>query len=187
MGVPMRLHHYSFKDYLLVEEMSAVKHEYLDGEIYAMAGGSMLHAALAGAILGSLDAQMAGRCRVFTSDLRVRALATGFAGYPDVTVVCGDATTDPESKDTVTNPTVVIEVLSPATIDYDLGEKFEQYRRIPSLKAVAYFWQDRRQIEVRVRTGDVWRTETVGPGNVVVIEALGSTLDVDALYARAGG
>jgi Uma2 family endonuclease len=187
MGVPMRLHHYSFKDYLLVEEMSAVRHEYLDGEIYAMAGGSMLHAALAGAILGSLDAQMAGRCRVFTSDLRIRALATGFAGYPDVTVVCGEATTDPESKDTVTNPTVVIEVLSPATIDYDLGEKFEQYRRIPSLKAAIYLWQDRRKIEIRVRAGDVWRTETVGAGGVAKIEALACTLDVDVLYVRAGG
>jgi Uma2 family endonuclease len=187
MGVPMRLHHHSFKDYLLVEEMSAVKHEYLDGEIYAMAGGSMLHAALAAAILGSLDTQMAGRCRVFTSDLRIRALATGFAGYPDVTVVCGEVRTDPESKDTVTNPTVVIEVLSPATIDYDLGEKFEQYRRIPSLQAAIYFWQDRRQIEIRVRAGDVWRNETAGPGGVAGIEALGCTLDVDALYTRAGG
>jgi Uma2 family endonuclease len=159
MGVPMRLHHYSFKDYLLVEEMNPVRHEYLDGEIYAMAGGSMLHAALAGAVLGSLDAQLAGRCRVFTSHLRIRALATGFAGYPDVTVVCGDATTDPENKETVTNPTVVIEVLSPATIDYDLSEKFEQYRRIPSLRAVVYMWQDRKQIEVRARTGDVWRSD----------------------------
>ena len=187
VGVPMRLHHYSFKDYLLVEEMNPVRHEYLDGEIYAMAGGSMLHAALAGAVLGSLDAQLAGRWRVFTSDLRIRALATGFAGYPDVTVVCGDATTDPEDKETVSNPTVVIEVLSPATIDYDLSEKFEQYRRIPSLRAVVYMWQDRKQIEVRARTGDVWRSETVGRGGVATIEALASTLDVDALYDRAGG
>ena len=131
MGVPARLHHYSFQDYLMVEERNPVRHEFLDGDIYAMAGGSMLHAALAGAVLGSLDAQLAGRCRVFTSDLRIRVLATGFAGYPDVTVVCGDATTDPESKETLTNPTVVIEILSPATIDYDLSEKFNQYQKDP--------------------------------------------------------
>ena len=187
MGVPARLHHYSFQDYLTVEEMNPVRHEFLDGDIYAMAGGSMLHAALAGAILGSLDAQLAGRCRVFTSDLRIRVLATGFAGYPDVTVVCGDATTDPESKETVTNPTVVIEVLSPATIDYDLSEKFDQYQRIPSLKAVVYVWQDRRQIEVRARTGGAWQSGISGARGVAAIEALACTLDVDALYARAGG
>jgi Uma2 family endonuclease len=187
MSVPVRLHRHSFRDYLAVEEISTVKHEFLDGEIYAMAGGTMLHAALAAAIMGSLDNQMAGRCRVFTSDLRIRVQATGFAGYPDVTVVCGDAKTDPESKETVTNPTVVIEVLSPATIDYDLGEKFENYRQIPPLQAVVYLWQDCRQIEVRARTGEMWRTETFGPGGVAAIEALACTLDVSALYDRAGG
>ena len=83
----------------------------------------------------------------------------GSASYPDVTVVCGEATADPESKETVINPTVVVEVLSPATIDYDLGEKFEHYRQIPSLKAVVYVWQDRRQIEIRERTpNDEWRS-----------------------------
>ena len=66
MGVPARLHHYSFQDYLMVEERNPVRHEFLDGDIYAMAGGSMLHAALAGAVLGSLDAQLAGRCLVST-------------------------------------------------------------------------------------------------------------------------
>ena len=71
------------------------------------------------------------------------------ASYPDVTVVCGKAEADPESKETVVNPTVVVEVLSPATIDYDLGEKFDHYRQIPSLKAVVHVWQDRRQIEIR--------------------------------------
>ena len=73
------------------------------------------------------------------------------------------------------NPTVVVEVLSPATIDYDLGEKFEHYRQIPSLKAVVYIWQDRKQIEIRERTanGD-WRSNIGGVGNTLAIEALGS-------------
>jgi Uma2 family endonuclease len=188
MGVPMRLHHYSFKDYLLVEEMSAVKHEYLDGEIYAMAGGTMLHAALTVACSSALDAQLAGRCRVFSPDLRIRAVATGLACYPDVTVVCGNVDSDPESKETVANPTVVVEVLSPATVDYDLGEKFEHFRQIPSLRAVVYVWQDHRQIEVRARMpDDAWTRETFVAGSVAAVQALGCTLDVDALYARAGG
>lgn len=182
----MRLHHYTFKDYLLVEEMNPVRHEYLDGEIYAMAGGTVLHAALAASVLTSVGPQL-GSCRTFTSDLRIRALATGLATYPDVTVVCGPVETDPESKDTVANPSVVFEVLSPSTIDYDLGEKFEHYRQIPSLRAVVYLWQDRRQIEIRTRTENAWRTETFGAGRVAALEALGCTLDVDALYDRAGG
>ncbi|HEY6477343.1 MAG TPA: Uma2 family endonuclease [Polyangia bacterium] len=183
----MRLHHYSFTDYLAVEESNPVRHEFLDGEIYAMAGGTILHAALTVAASFALSANLTGRCRVFSSDLRVRCLATGLACYPDVTVICGNVETDPESKDTVANPTVVVEVLSPATIDYDLGEKFENYRQIPSLRAVVYVWQDRRQIELRARTGDVWRTETIGAGGVATIEALACTLDVNALYDRAGG
>jgi Uma2 family endonuclease len=187
MTVPRQLHHYSFKDYLMVEEMNPVRHEFLNGEIYAMAGGTMLHAALSAAVLSSLDAQLAGRCRVFTSDLRIRALATGLASYPDVTILCGAAETDPESKDTIVNPTVVVEILSPATIDYDLGEKFDHYRLIPSIQAVVYLWQDRRQIEVRERTatGD-WSVAATGAGSIARIEPIRCALDVDALYVRAG-
>ena len=187
MGVPRQLHHYSFEDYLAVEEMNPVRHEFLDGEIYAMAGGTILHAALAVAVSSALHRQLAGRCRVFSSDLRIRSLATGLACYPDVTVVCGNVETDPESKETVANPMVVVEVLSPATIDYDLGEKFEHYRRIPSLTAVVYVWQDRRQIEIRARgTADDWRVAVAGSGSVTRLESLGCTLDVDTLYADAG-
>ena len=188
MGVPARLHHYSFQDYLAVEEMNPGRHEFLDGEIYAMAGGTMLHAALSAAVLTALATQLAGRCRTYTSDLRVRVLATGLASYPDVTVVCGKAEADPESKETVVNPTVVVEVLSPATIDYDLGEKFDHYRQIPSLKAVVYVWQDRRQIEIRERKpNDEWRSTMSGAGTALAVEELRATLDVDALYASAGG
>ncbi len=95
MGVPVHLHHHSFKDYLAVEQISTVRHEYLAGEIYAMAGGSLLHAAPS--VLASLHGQLGGRCRVYSSDLRIRLLATGLASYPDVAVVCGPAETDPEA------------------------------------------------------------------------------------------
>ena len=187
MGVPARLHHYSFQDYLTVEEMNPGRHEFLDGEIYAMAGGTILHAALAAAVLTALATQLPGRCRTYTSDLRVRVLATGLARYPDVTVVCGKAEADPESKETVANPTLLVEVLSPATIDYDLGEKFEHYRQIPSLEAVVYVWQDRKQIQIRERTanGD-WRSKMGGVGTTLTVEELRVALEVDALYVGAG-
>lgn len=186
VGVAARFHHYSFQDYLAVEEISSVRHEFLDGEIYAMAGGTISHAALSAAASAALQAQLAGRCRIFSSDLRIRCVATGLACYPDVTAVCGGVEADPDSANTVVNPTLVVEVLSPATIDYDLGEKFEHYRRIPSLMAVVYIWQDRRQIEVRARTaeGD-WRIVQVGAAATAQVGAM-AALDIDALYAAAG-
>ena len=169
-----------------MEEVSTVRHEFLDGEIYAMAGGSVLHAALSAAALAALHSQLAGRCRVYSSDLRIRVRATGLASYPDVTVVCGAVETDPENAETVVNPALVVEVLSPGTMDYDLGEKFEHYRQIPSLTAVVYIWQDRRRVEIRERSGSTWKTTVIGPGEMATNAALGVGLDVDALYTDAG-
>jgi Uma2 family endonuclease len=186
MSVSARRHRHSFQDYLAVEEVSTIRHEYLDGEIYAMAGGSVLHAALSASTLAALHRQLGGRCRVYSSDLRIRVRATGLASYPDVTVVCGATETDPENADTVVNPTLIVEVLSPGTIDYDLGEKFEHYQQIPSLAAALYVWQDRRQIEIREKSDGAWKTSVIGPGETAIVSPLGITLEVDALYADAG-
>jgi Uma2 family endonuclease len=186
MSVSVRHHRHSFQEYLAIEEISTIRHEYLDGEIYAMAGGSVLHAALSAAVLAALHNQLTGRCRVYSSDLRIRARATGLASYPDVTVVCGAAETDPESADTVVNPTVIVEVLSPGTMDYDLGEKFEHYRRIPSLTAVLYVWQDRPQVELRERADTDWKATPAAAGESISIRSLGFRLEVDALYTDAG-
>lgn len=187
MSARVRHHHHSFADYLAVEEMSSVKHEFLDGNIYAMAGGSPLHAALSMAVGVALSAcAKGGRCRVFPSDLRIRVLATGLATYPDVSVVCGPPIADPESADTVTNPTAVVEVLSDSTMDYDLGEKLDHYRQIPSLKAVAYLWQKERRIEVRQRgADDTWSSAVARAGDVARIDALECALAVDEIYAAA--
>lgn len=112
--------------------------------------------------------------------------ATGLAGYPDVTVVCGAVETDPENADTVVNPMLIVEVLSPSTTDYDLGEKFEHYRQIPSLAAVVYVWQDRRQIGVREKAHIAWKTSVVGPGARAAVSSLDIDIAVDALYDDAG-
>jgi Uma2 family endonuclease len=151
-----------------------------------MVGGSVLHAALSAATVAALHRQLGGRCRVYSSDLRVRVRATGLASYADVTVICGAVETDPENENTVVNPALIVEVLSPSTTDYDLGEEFEHYQQIPSLAAVLYVWQDRRQIEVRMKTNDTWKTSTVGPGATATVSSLAIDLAVDALYADAG-
>ena len=89
MDRAVQLHRYSFEDYLALEEVRTVRHEFLGGEIYGMAGGSVLHAALSAGIVAQLHGQLKGRCGVYSSDLRVRVLATGLATYADAAVVCG--------------------------------------------------------------------------------------------------
>lgn len=128
---------FTFAEYVLLEEMSTVKHEYLDGQAWAMAGGSPQHAAIAGNVIGHLRQSLKGkRCRVFTSDLRVRVVETGLGTYPDASVICGDIELDSEDpkRHTAVNPIFLLEVLSPTTADYDAGEKLEHYKRIESLR-----------------------------------------------------
>ena len=178
------MHDYTYTQYLALEEASNVKHEFLDGEIYAMAGGSPLHAELSGSVLSLLRQQLRGKaCRVFSSDLRVRVLATGLATYPDVTVTCGDLEIDPENRDTVTNPKVVVEVLSESTAKYDRGLKLKHYRQVPALGAVVLVWQDDQRIEVWARQADdTWTAQASSRGETAAITCIGCVLPVDEVY-----
>ena len=189
MAAPLGHHRYTFADYLSLEKFSNIKHEFLDGEIYAMAGGTPTHAALSlsfGAAL--LNHLRGGPCRVFSSDLRVRVAETGLATYPDVAVVCGELQLDPEDKSTVTNPRVVVEVLSPSTIDYDRGKKLAHYQRIPSLQAIALVWQHDRRIELHHRTAaETWDYTEARAGDWLGIAAIDASFAVDAIYADALG
>ena len=187
MIAPAPRRHFTFRDYLDLEEASNVKHEYFAGEIYAMAGGTPEHAALAVAVSAALFDQLAsGRCRVFSSDLRVRIRSTGLATYPDVTVVCGALETDPENTSTVTNPTVIVEVLSPSTESYDRGEKLEHYRQVESLRECVLVAHDRRRIELwRRGPGGEWTRLVIEEGTVD-LDSIGCRLDVAELYRRAG-
>jgi len=184
MAAPAALHRYSFSDYLALEEASNTKHEFLDGEIYGMAGGTPEHAALSVAVSSALLAQLrGGPCRVYSSDLRVRALATGLATYPDVTVVCGELERDPESPTTVVNPRVVVEVLSDGTEAYDRGQKLDHYRRIPSLAAVVLVSHRAPLIEVWERAPDgAWGRREFGPGQAAEIQGLPARLLGDEIY-----
>lgn len=129
-------HRYTWDQYLEVEESSGIKHEFFDGEIYAMAGGTSDHAALAAAVIAALSLQLRpGSCRVFTSDLRVLVQESGLATYPDVTVVRAERHHEPTSKRTaLLNPTLVVEVTSDSTEEYDRRTKVAHYQRIPTLR-----------------------------------------------------
>jgi Uma2 family endonuclease len=181
-------HRYTFEDYLAVEEMGGVKHEFFDGEIYAMAGGTPEHAALAALLTALLVGQLRGKpCRVYSSDLRVRILATGLATYPDVTVVCGPLERDPESPTNVTNPTLVVEVLSQGTEDYDRGEKRLQYQRVPSLKSVVLVSHREPRIDVWTRGIDGFELQTFGPGALIDLSAIGCQISLDEVYEATQG
>jgi Uma2 family endonuclease len=178
------LHRYVFADYLALEEASNTKHEFLNGEIYGMAGGTPEHAALSVAVAAVLRAQLVGGpCRVYSSDLRVRVLATGLATYPDVTVVCGELERDPEGPTTVVNPRVVVEVLSDGTEAYDRGQKLDHYRRILSLAAVVLVSHRATEIEVHERApDDQWHRRTNESGQTAEIASLPASLPVDEVY-----
>jgi Uma2 family endonuclease len=160
-----------------------VKHEYLDGEIYAMAGGSPEHALLSVAIASSLRAQLEGKpCRVFSSDLRVRVVATGLATYPDVTVICGPLSRDEASRETILNPILVVEVLSGGTERYDRGEKFEHYKRIPTLQEYVLVSQKEPVLESWHLVQDTWSRSEARAGGRLALQSVGCELVVDELY-----
>jgi len=180
---PARRPWYSFREYLLLEEASNTKHEYQGGQIYAMAGGTPEHAALAVSVSSALSQQLRGRgCRVYSSDLRVRVRETGLATYPDVTVICDQLERDSESADTATNPVVLVEVLSPSTAGYDRGEKLAHYKRIDSLREIVLVYHDEQRLEVWRRSGDVWTCAKAETGETVPLESIGCTLAVDEIY-----
>jgi Uma2 family endonuclease len=136
------------EEYLALERQSEGKHEYLGGEIFAMAGASREHNLIALNIASALLAQLRGRpCEVYQSEMRIRIDATGLYTYPDIVVVCGERRFDDGELDTLLNPTVIVEVLSPSTEAYDRGKKFAHYPTIESLAEVVLVSQERMEVE----------------------------------------
>ena len=158
------------------------KHEYFYGEVFSMAGGTPEHAL----IIANVGYQLVGGlrggpCRAFSSELAVEIDAAGHFCYPDATVVCGGVERS-EHGPAVTNPTVVVEVLSPTTAAWDRGGKLERYRRIPSLQAVVFVETDRVRADAVVRDGNRWVLQDADADGRLVLDAIGVPLDVAALY-----
>lgn len=179
MGLAVR-QRFTFEEYLQLEEISEVKHEFLEGQVWAMAGGSPEHAAIIGNVTTLLNLQLRGqRCRVYTTELRVRAKVTGLGTYPDITVVCGRLERDPEDRSghTVINPRVLVEVLSPSTEAYDRGEKLTHYQTIPSVDEIVLVAQDRHEIEViRREAGGTWSRHIARAGEAARLASVSCDL-----------
>jgi Uma2 family endonuclease len=182
---PSRLHRYTYADYVALEQTSSTKHEFLDGEIYAMAGGSEEHSALCAQVLRLLGNAIGDRpCRVHTSDLRVYVESVGLATFPDGSVICGSlAQHDPSPLSTALNPIVLVEVTSDSSEDYDTNFKLDAYRSIPSLEEYIVVSHRERRVTVHHRRpGEAWTVRVGVRGGMVEVRSLDTTLAIDEVY-----
>jgi len=174
------------REYLGLETRAEIKHELVNGQIVAMAGKSPAHNRVAFNLTAALGQKLlGGPCQGFTSDQRVSVPETELYTYPDLSVVCGEPRYDPGDPETLVNPTLLAEVLSPSTGAWDRGGKFAHYRRLPSLQEYLMVAQDRHRVERYVRQVEEWvLTEFSSPDDAVELSALGVQISLREIYDR---
>jgi len=156
------LTYYTPEEYLALERNAEFKSEYIDGRIVAMTGASAPHAFICANVVGELRARLrSGPCRAFVNDIRVQIGDGRRYTYPDIVAYCGEASYRDGVLDTLTNPVLILEVLSPTTEAYDRGEKFQHYRTIESLREYVLVAQDKPLVERYVRHGEFWTLSTI--------------------------
>ncbi|MCC7492678.1 MAG: Uma2 family endonuclease [Fimbriimonadaceae bacterium] len=173
-------------EYLAAERAAERKSEYWDGQIVAMAGATRAHSQIAMNLGWRLSAQLEGRrCEAYPSDLRVAAESRRSYYYPDVTVVCGESRFSDEQRDTLLNPSVVCEVLSPSTESSDRGRKWGDYQLLPTLQHYVLVAQDEPRVEVYTRQGEQWLYRAwTDLSAVAELPAIGCRLPLAQVYDR---
>lgn len=178
---------FTAEQYLALEDVSETKHEYYDGVIYNMAGGTPDHNLISTNMSTALNNALADTpCRVFDSDMRILVEEEDLYTYPDVSVVCGKLQLAPKSKLTLTNPLVLVEVMSPSTRAYDRGQKFKFYKKIRSLQELVLVESDRAHVEVlrRVPRGQ-WTIDIYnGLDAVAVLKSIECEIPLRQIYAK---
>jgi Uma2 family endonuclease len=179
---------YTLEQYLELDRTSEERYEYFDGEVVAMTGGSVNHARIAGNAYVALQSKLkGGKCEAFNSEMRIKVPAALPYRYPDVSVVCGEAVFEEIGGQVMlVNPAAIVEVLSPSTIAYDLGEKFTAYQSIDTFREYLLIAQDRPHIIQYTRQARrKWlRTEVEGLGSRVRMESVSATLPLAEIFAR---
>lgn len=173
------------EEYLAIERSTEARSEYFDGQIFAVGGASFAHVQIVSNLVVQLGTQLkASRCRVFSTDLRIRVGATRLFTYPDVVVACEPHVFADDHRDTLTNPTLIIEVLSESTKDYDRGGKFAHYRTLASLREYLLFDQAVAHAEHFARQpGDRWLlSETVSLADTLTLASIGADLKLAEVY-----
>lgn len=147
----------SREEYLTFDRASDVKHEHIDGTVVAMTGASHAHSLICSYTIATLINQIGDKpCAVYPADICVNIPATGLYTYPDISIVCGAPEFTGDSFDTLVNPILIVEVLSPSTEAYDRGTKFQHYRKLPSLQEYVLISQNKPRIERFQRQNDLW-------------------------------
>ena len=174
------------EEYIALERKAEFRNEYLSGQIVPMSGGSYNHSLIVTNILGELHHQFKGQgCEVLTHSMRVRAIPRDTYFYPDVVVVCGEPEFEDDVFDTLLNPIVIVEVLSPSTEAYDRGEKFTRYKHIASLQEYLLVSQDKVSVEHHRRHGTQWMLSHYRAlEEVLQLPAIGCELPLRDIYAR---
>lgn len=176
--------HYTVDEYLELERGSSGKHEFFNGEIFAMAGASEAHDLIAGDLSAALKAALRGKCRVHTSDMRLFIPETGLYTYADAVVLCGASDLTTDKPPALKNPTAIFEVLSETTESYDRGKKFENYRSIPSLLDYVLLAQERPLVEHFARQPDgTWNLRVLRSGEALRLRC--GDIAVDLMYLDA--
>ncbi len=181
------LPYYTLEQYSALEDEAVYKNEYRAGRIYSMDQVSPRHCALAANVGGEIGRLLKRTpCRVYASSLRVTVMAASFSTYPDVTIVCGEPHINPFDKNSIINPSVIFEVLSPSTERYDRGEKWARYRRLDSLEEYLLVSQDKPEVEQYVRQeSGLWSYKAVeGLDAASLLTVLGVTLPLTEIYDR---
>ncbi len=182
--------YYSPEEYLALEELADYRSEYYRGEIFAMAGGSANHNRIARNLVIALETELEGKpCEAFITDMRLLVKKNGLYTYPDVMVVCGKLQFVKGRTDTLTNPGVIIEVLSESTKDYDRGAKFELYRAIETLQDYVLIDQSRVHVEYfhKLEDGRWLLTEFNELEAVLKLESVGMEMPLSQIYQRVEG
>jgi Uma2 family endonuclease len=178
---------YSAKEYLAMERASEIKHQYYQGEIFAMTGASFSHNTIVSNLLRNLGNHFEdGPCRALASDQRVKVEATGLYTYPDLTVLCGEPQFEDKVFDTLLNPKVIVEVLSDSTEAYDRGRKFSHYRTIDSLEEYVLVSQSDYHVEVfsKQANGQWLLSEARGRESDIFLRAIDCLLKLDKVYEK---
>ena len=184
MSLPARHNRYPYAEYVRLEDASSTRHEFWNGEIYAMAGGTPDHARLCAVIARLIGNQLIRGCEVYSSDLRVRIAAADLTTYPDTTVVCGRVVRAIEDRLAATNPVLLVEVTSPSTEDYDRGDKLAAYKHLPTLREVliASHVEPRLTLHRRETDGS-WSVREARAGERVELSSVAASLAVDEVFA----
>jgi len=188
-AIPVQLKRVTLHDFYAREDLATVRSEFHVGEVLSMAGGSSRHSQISINLTGELRSRLKGSpCQAFDANLRTRIEASDRVVYPDLTVVCGPVEYDTrdKSRGTITNPSVVFEIISPSTERYDRTEKRDHYLLIPSLQVHVLVEQDRPRVEVitRLPDGRLELSFAVGLEGVLKLNTLGIEIPLVEIYDR---